>query len=165
MKRYVTVIAALMLLTSVAVRAEGDKPKHQGGGPGGTHMMGESLLPPMLVEKLNLTADQKAKYDELSAAFKKDVEQFRADHPVTDADKEAMKKARESGDKDAMKKFMETRKPLMEKRQAYMEQFKGTLTDEQKKTLDEARAKMMGGHGGHGERHGAAPGGAQPPKE
>lgn len=149
MKKFTLLTAAIALIAVAAVQAE-DKPapkKHEGGRP-----MMEQLLPPMAVEKLNLTADQKAKLDELNAGFKKDMEQYKKDHPVSEADREAMKKARESGDKEAMKaareKLAETMKGAIEIRKGYMEKFKATLTDEQKKQLEEMRPHRGPGAGG-----------------
>ena len=147
MKKLALIVTAVALVAAAAVRAQDTaKPKKHEGAPRAARM--EGLLPPMLVEKLNLTADQKAKYDESCAAFKKDAEKWHADHPITDADKEAMKKAHESGDKEAMKKFAETRKGLLEIRKGYIEKFEATLTDEQKKTMAEARDNMKKRAGG-----------------
>lgn len=77
MKVLKTLIAvALVGLTASLVRAEGDgrgkggEGKHQ-RGPG---QMMEHLMPPFLLEDLKLTAEQKAKYDELETAFKKDAQ-------------------------------------------------------------------------------------------
>jgi len=157
MKKWTLLLTIAVALTAIAaVRAEDkEQPKKHEGGPHQMRM--EGLLPPMLVEKLNLTADQKAKYDESCAAFKKDAEQYKKDHPISDADREAMKKARESGDKEAMKKFAETFKGLGEIRKGYIEKFEATLTDEQKKTMADARENM--------KKHVGAARGAHKPAE
>jgi PAB1-binding protein PBP1 len=140
MKKLVLIVTVLALAATASTYA-GDKEGKRKGAPGQGRapQMMEQLLPPPAVEKLNLDAGQKARYDELSAAFKAEAAQWRAQNPVTEADKEAMKKARESGDKEAMKPLMEKRKGLMEIRKKYVEQFKATLTDEQKEKLGEMR--------------------------
>ena len=156
MKKLSLILTAVALVAIASVRAE-DKPEHRRGpGAGRGASMMDQLLPPRAIEKLNLTADQKAKYDELCAAFKKDAEKWRADNPVTEEDKEAMKKAHESGDKEAMKKFAEKRKGLMEIRKGYVDKVKDMLTDEQKKQLDDMRGEMQKraehGHRAPGEK-------------
>jgi Spy/CpxP family protein refolding chaperone len=57
-----------------------------------------------------------------------------------------MRKAREAGDKEAGRQLKEKRKPVMEARKGYVDQFRAALTDEQKaqldKSLQEARERM-----------------------
>jgi Spy/CpxP family protein refolding chaperone len=155
MKHVNILIAAVALLAvAVAVRAE-EKPARKGAGAGGQRPgMMEHLLPPMAQEKLNLTADQKTKVEELDAAFGKEVKAFWASHAEL---REKMKAAREAGDKDKMKDLMAEMKPMMEARKSGMEKVKALLTDEQKKTLEEMAEKMRAGRpGGH------KPGGEKP---
>lgn len=153
-------VVALTGLALAVARAE-DKPKAEGkqpGGPRGAGPLLEHLLPPRLVSELKLTAEQKAKYDELEAAFKKDAAKWREEHPMTEADREALRKARQEGDKAKLEKFAQQRKGLMDKRKAYVDQFRTVLTPEQQKQLEEAleqaraRAKERGGPGPKGPR-------------
>jgi len=141
MKLTQTLITTLTiaLIAIVAVQAQDEKPKHRPGG------MMEGLLPPMALEKLQLTADQKAKYEEINKEFAKDAKEFWASHAEL---REKMKAAREAGDKDKMKELMAEMKPMMEARKSGMEKVKALLTDEQKKTMEEMAEKMRAAHGG-----------------
>ena len=152
MKKLVIMIAAIAIVAIVAQAEEG-KQRAESGGPGARKALMEGqLLPPKVVEDLSLTADQKTKLDEMSAAFKKEVEAWEQAHPNF---KDEVKKAREAQDKEAMKKLMEERKPVYESRKKYIEQFKASLTDEQKKKLEDMKPKM-------GRRQGPKPGGPAP---
>jgi Spy/CpxP family protein refolding chaperone len=156
--------AALVGLALTTAQAE-DKGKPEGkrpDGPRGGGALLENLLPPRLIEELKLSAEQKTKYDELQAAFKKDAAKWREEHPMTEGDREAFRKARETGDKATLEKYAQQRKGLMEKRKGYVDQFKATLTPEQKAQMDEAMEKArerMKGHGG-----GPGPKGPKGPK-
>ncbi|MCG3147344.1 MAG: hypothetical protein PCFJNLEI_00783 [Verrucomicrobiae bacterium] len=150
-----TAIALVGLSTSLAF-AEGDgagKPKgNKGDGPRGPRVLQEHLLPLRVVDNLSLSDAQKTKLAELTAAFKKDAEAWDKANPNFHAE---MRKARESGDKDAGKKLMEQRKPVMEARKGYVEQFRASLTDEQKAKLDEGLQKArerMGEKGPRGDK-------------
>ena len=146
-KSLIAVLAVAVIATAASAQ---DKPEHK--GPAGAHRGGmmDSLLPPMLVEKLNLTADQKPKYEEIAAAFKKEAVAFREGHADLFA---KMKAAREAGDKDKMKELMGEMKPMQDARKASIEKLEALLTDDQKAILKEAREKMMQQHPG---AHGAA---------
>ena len=99
-------------------------------------------MPQPALEKLNLTADQKAKYDTIVADFKT------AAAPV----QEKMKAAHEAGDKEAMKALY---KELMPLRKAAMEKVEKILAADQKtelKQLREEHARDKGaGKGGRGK--------------
>jgi len=117
MKKLIVLSLAAMIAASVvyAEKPEGQCPKGKGQlaaqkGPRG-------LLPSQVLEKLSLTADQKAKYDELDAACKKD----------------------EAANTDRSK--------AREIHKGYIEQLKSALTDDQKKTLEEMRPKHPPGEG------------------
>lgn len=78
MKALKTVIVVVLVgLAASRTFAEGKGEGRPPGGPGGPRPMMENLVPPMLVEELKLTSEQKAKLDELNAAFKKDAEALR----------------------------------------------------------------------------------------
>ncbi len=117
-----------------------------GGGPGA---MLDNLLPPRVLDELKLTAEQKSKYDELQAAFKKDADKWKSEHPNS---AEAMRKAREDGDREAVRKLAEERKPLMDARKASVDKLRESLTAEQKETLDNALEQVR-------NRRGPGPGG------
>lgn len=162
MKLSRTIIAVLAAALVTTVASAQDKPEQKGppGGGRGHHGGGmRGLLPPELVEKLNLTPEQKSKYDELQKGFEKDAAQYRTDHQI---DFEAMKKARESKDEAAMKKFGEQMKGMMDIRKGYMDKLEAVLNDQQKGTLKEAREKMMQRGGPRGEGKGPRPGGQKP---
>jgi len=115
----------------------------------------EHILPPPVVEGLALTAEQKTTYDGLDAAFKKDAAKWQADNPI---DTEAMKKARETGDKEAMRQFREKYQGLMDIRKSYVDKVRASLTDEQKAKLDKGLADMRAK-----QPRGTKSGGTKPP--
>ena len=106
-------------------------PAHHGGPRGDAQL--EHILPPKSVPSLALTADQKTGLDSLETAFKKDAAKWRADNPVDEA---AVKQARETGDKEALRLFREKRQGLVDLRKGYLNKFRATLTAEQKTKLD-----------------------------
>jgi len=107
----------------------------------------DHVFPPKIVAGLALTAEQQALLDGFDAAFKKDAVKWRAENPVDEA---ALKQARESGDKEALRTLGEKRQVLMEIRKGYIEKLRAALTDEQKtkldKELEELRSKQPHGH-------------------
>jgi len=109
----------------------------------------------------DLTADQKAKYEEAEAAFKKEADAWEKAHPNF---KDEIKKAHEARDKDAIHKLMEQRKPVMESRKSAVEKLRASLTDEQKARLDkfhqEMQDKRAGWRDGKGDK---GPKGPPPP--
>ena len=83
MKRGIITACLIGLVTAVGARAADDssnKPpaEHRPTRPMAPAM--DSLLPPRLLDELALTADQKTKYDDLNAAFKKDAAKWRTDN-------------------------------------------------------------------------------------
>jgi Spy/CpxP family protein refolding chaperone len=163
MKQYkmlATMAAIALALGAFSVATANDetnqvKPARRGPGPALNH-----LLPPRAVESLNLTADQKTKYDSVEADFKSAAAKWREAHP---ADPEALRKARESGDKDALQKLRDQRKELMDIRKSHVDQVRATLTDEQKAKLDkelEGMREHRPGRYGKGPR---GPDGDNPP--
>jgi Spy/CpxP family protein refolding chaperone len=143
MKKFVIMMAAITLTALAAQAGEGKHLNPNAPGPR-TGQMRDQVLPPRVVDQLNLTADQKTKLDALNASFKKDVDAWEQAHPNF---KDEVQKAREAKDKETMKKLMEERKPVFEARKKYIEEFKATLTDEQKKTLGEMKSTAMKHHG------------------
>ena len=144
--KVLTAVTAVALtgfaLAAFADDATNTPPAHH-RGPAGNGPMPERLLMPRILEGLNLTADQKTSLESLESAFKKDVEKWRAENPI---DFEALRKARESDDKDALKQFKEKREGLMAIRKGYLDKLRASLTDEQKAKLDKEieamRARM-----------------------
>ena len=118
----------------------------QGGQPKGQHQRKpmNSLLPPKLVEKLNLTADQKTKLDQTYTDFKTANPNWRAD----------MKTAHENKDRAAMKNLMSIRK-------AAVDSWATCLTADQKAILDTAHQK----HQGQGAHQGHKGGQQAPPQQ
>ncbi len=155
----VTVAALLAGTLATAQTGESRPSRPRGNGPGPGPML-ENLLPPRVVDDLKLTAEQKAKYDELQAAFKKDADKWRSEHPDT---AEKMRKAREEGDRETLRKLAEERRPLMEARRSYLDKFRETLTAEQKETLDKAMEQFRGRRGPGGPPPGGAEGQRPPP--
>jgi Spy/CpxP family protein refolding chaperone len=134
---------ALGAFSAASANDETNQVKHarRGSGPAMDH-----LLPPRAVEDLSLTADQKTKYDQIEADFKGAAAKWREAHP---ADPEAFRKARESGDKDALQKLRDQRKELMDIRKSHVDKVRATLTDEQKAKLDKALEGMREHRPGH----------------
>ena len=127
-------------------------------GPRATGPRVDHILPPPIVDSLALTAEQKTTYDGLDAAFKKDAAKWRADNPVDEA---AVKKAHDTGDKEALRQLQEKQQGLWDIRKGYIDKVRASLTDAQKAALDKAlqdmRTKQPRG------QHGAKPGTAPPP--
>ena len=152
--------AAVVALTGCALTlvfaddATNTPPPHHGQrGP-----LLEHLLAPKTVEALALTAEQKTTYEGLNAAFEKDATKWRAENPV---DQAAVKQARESGDKEALRKLAEKRQGLLEIRKGYIGKLRASLTDEQKTKLDKAQEEMHARK--PGGAHGAKPAASTPP--
>ena len=97
------------------------------GPPRGQFM----VIPPQMIEKLNLTEDQKAKLKSIEEAFNKAQQEYFTTHKdEIDAARQAMTKAM-SG--------------LQEQRQAAMEQLKALLTPEQMEMLHRPFGGSFGG--------------------
>jgi len=171
MKRLVVAATAAVLLTGVAAFAQGDTnqpPKPPGGprgpgGPGGQQLT-LPLIPPRLMNELKLTADQKPKVEAVVSEFDKERDKIRASQTNnTEIAKlrDDMRVAREAGDREKMRSLREQlapyEKPLLDLRKDYMDKVRALLTDEQKKTLDDAvQRRGAGGPRGPG---GPPPGG------
>jgi Spy/CpxP family protein refolding chaperone len=151
MKRGIIIACLIGLMTAVGARAADEpaaKPpaEHRPMGP-----MMDNLLPPRVLDDLALTPDQKTKYDDLLAGFKKDAAKWRADNNYDpEKAREEMSKAREAGDKETMKKLADQRKGLMDIRKSYVDKVRAFLTDDQKAKLDKAleRGPARGPRGG-----------------
>jgi Spy/CpxP family protein refolding chaperone len=147
MNRLLLTTLALGAILTTAVfaekqKGEGDRPQKR-PPPGMEH-----LLPPPLVEKLNLTAAQKAELEKLDKAFVAAREKHRAEHQDEMQElRQKMKAARQAGDKARADQLAEQmralREPLMTLRRDYVQQFAATLTPEQKATLDASREKWQ----------------------
>lgn len=138
MKKLLILSLAAMIAASVvyAEAPQGQCPKGKGPQAGQRMQKGpRGLLPTPVLEKLNLTAEQKAKYDELDAACKKD----------------------EAANTDRSK--------AREIHKGYVEQLKSVLTDEQKKTLEEMRPKHPPGEGKGGHKGGQGGRPVLPPQQ
>jgi hypothetical protein len=170
--RTLTIVALTALLAGSLAIAQtgGDKPDapkgdgpRGGRGPGGPGAMLDNLLPPRVLDELKLTTEQKSKYDELQAAFKKEVDAWKTAHPNA---QEQMRKAREDGDHEAMKKLAEERKPVLDARKANVDKLRESLTTEQKAALDKAMEQARNRRGpGPGAPSGNGPGAGGPKGE
>jgi Spy/CpxP family protein refolding chaperone len=145
MKKW-TLIAAAIALLAVASQAgdyRPDRPRGLRGPREGAPMIG-NLLPPRVLEDLQLTAEQKAKYDALQEKFAAEHKEWMQSHRAEgEALREQLRAAREAQDvariKEAQAKLAEHRKPVEELRKSYMEKVRALLTPDQIKELDEAR--------------------------
>jgi Spy/CpxP family protein refolding chaperone len=124
----VTLGIALTLIPSCFSADEAKPAQHKRGGD----LQG-------LLEKLNLTDEQKAKVKPIMDKAAADAHEYMTAHA------DELKAARESNDPEKKKAAFG---PMMEKRKATLEEIKPILTDEQKKKLEELQAA----HGGHGPK-------------
>ena len=123
----------------------------------------ESILAPRVIDDLALTADQKIKYDDLNAGFKKDAAKWRTDNNYDpEKAREEMRKARQAGDNETMRKLQDQRRGLTDIRKSYIDKLRAFLTDEQKTKLDKALERGPGRGPGFGPR-GGPNSGANPP--
>ena len=146
MNRLLLTSLALGAILTTAVFAEkqkhdDDRPKRRPPG------VMEHLVPPPVVEKLNLTADQEAELDKLEKAFAAARDKHRAEHQDEAQQlRQEMKTARENGDKakarELGEQLRELHEPMMKLHRDYMQQFAAILTADQKAILDEAREKF-----------------------
>jgi Spy/CpxP family protein refolding chaperone len=130
MKRTILITCLIGLMAAVGARAA-DEPStattgQHHAGRGGM----DSLLPPRLLEKLDLTADQKTKYDTLNASFKKDLAKL-------EGSSTSSTNSASSGNTEHT-----NRKAIRELHKNYMDQFRPSLTSEQIATLDKAAEDM-----------------------
>jgi hypothetical protein len=161
MKRGIIIACLIGLMAVIGARAA-DQPAPKPLGdqrPPRPNMM-ENLLPPRAVDDLALTTDQKTKYDDLQAGFKKDAAKWRADNNYDpEKAREEMKKARDAGDDATVKKLADQRKGLMDLRKSYTDKVRGLLSDDQKAKLDKALERGPG----RGPRGGPKSDGPPPP--
>jgi Spy/CpxP family protein refolding chaperone len=140
MKRGIIIACLIGLVTAAGARAADEstnKPStdHRPMRPMAPAMA--SILSPSVLDELALTADQKTKYDDLNAGFKKDAAKWRTDNNYDpEKAREEMRKARQAGDNETMKKLGDQRKGLMDIRKSYVDKIRAFLTDEQKTKLD-----------------------------
>lgn len=151
MKRTLMLIAigSSLVLSGPVVRADDAANAATPSREGKRHLKGpprEHLLPPAVVEKLNLTEEQKAKVKEIETAFLKTAQEYRAAHKTEiEAARTAMKEAHDSKDKAKQQAAREQMRTVMQgmqpQRQAAIEQIKSNLNDEQKAILEQAKQK------------------------
>ena len=178
MKRLFITITAIALLATFGARAAEDSDQPKKGpppgpsGPGGPPRFDVALIPPRLMDELNLTAEQKPKVDVLQSEFAKERDKLRASQTnSTEFAKlrEDMRAAREAGDREKMRSLREQlapyEKPLQDLRKQYTDKVRSLLTDEQKKKLEEAiqRRGPGGGRGMGGPPRGTGQEGGPPP--
>ena len=144
-KLFALVLGCAGLLAGPALRAgettatspTGTPPAHRDGPPPRNMAF---LLPPPMLEKLNLTDEQKTKLKSIEESFgKAQHEYYLAHNDEIEAARKALEKAM-SG--------------LQEQRQAAMEQIKALLTPEQKALIQNARGE---GHGPAKEHNAVKP--------
>lgn len=168
MKRWIVALVTVSVLAVASARAEEGKP---GKGPEGHRRgpeMAGMLLPSRALESLQLTADQKAKYDEISGRYAKEQKAWADSHK---ADREQSMKEMEAakGDEAKMKELREKMRerwaPMQEMRKKYTDEFRATLTAEQQAKLDQMREEMKARIAQGGSRPGGAAHGHGAPKE
>ena len=167
MKRGIIIACLIGLVTAVGARAADDSTNnppadHRPPRPMAPAM--EAILAPRVLDDLGLTADQKIKYDDLNAGFKKDAAKWRTDNNYDPGKaREEMRKARQAGDHEAMKKLEDQRKGLMDIRKGYVDKVRALLTDEQRTKLDKALERWPGRGPRGGPNSGANPPPPPPP--
>ena len=174
MRSWFITAAAAALLAANGVRAQGTnenvKPTPpQRERPAARARLADALLAPRIAGELSLTDEQKTKLKDIETAFVKERDEWRAAHKGVGTDlqklREEASSARKAGDnaklEETRKKMRELSAPIMELRRKYMDQVRATLTDEQKKKLEEELGQMRGpGRGPAGQPGNAAPAGA-----
>lgn len=154
MRQWLTIVA-MALLTASGIQAQNPPPSPWRSGRGGVADI-ESVLPQQIVDQLLLTADQKTKLKDLDAKFIKERDQLlekqRADGKDIAKVRADMTATRGSGDTTKIEeihgKLMELFQPQLDLRKKYQDEFKTSLTDEQKNKLDYALQQMMQRRGG-----------------
>ena len=121
-------VSGTVWLTAASLQAEGTNSTVRPSQPHEYH-----LLPPKMVEKLNLTDEQKDKLQSLEEKFGKTYQEYRTAH------KDEIEAAQKDIDK-ALAELQEKRKDLeqvmaglLEQRKAAMDEFRAVLTEEQRK--------------------------------
>jgi hypothetical protein len=145
MKRGILIACLIGLVAAVGARAA-DEPPANPPGQHGPMRGGMDLLPPRVLEKLALTADQKTKYDALDASFKKDVAKWRS----------SQSSGGEGTSTGTTNNVSSNRKGLRDLHKGYIDQLRPTLTSDQAVTLDKALENMRNNRGGHSGTNAAA---------
>ena len=139
MKRGILITCLIGLVAAVGARAADEPPANPPGQHGPARGGMESLLPPRVLEKLALTADQKTKYDALNTSFKNDVAKWRSTHSS----------GSEGGSSGSTNNVSSDRRGLRDLHKSYIDQLRPTLTSDQAATLDKALENMRNNRGGH----------------
>lgn len=145
MKRIVLVTCLIGLMAAVGARAADEPSTSTAGGHHAARGGMDSLLPPRLLEKLDLTADQKTKYDTLNASFKKDLAKLEGGSTSSTNSTSSSGNTGHSN-----------RKGIRELHKNYMDQFRPSLTSEQTATLDKAAEDMRNRRSGQSGTNSAA---------
>lgn len=132
MKRGMIIACLIGLMAAVGARAADESSSPSTGEHHSARGAMDSLLPPRLLEKLDLTADQKTKYDSLNASFKSDIAKWQSSHSSSSTSTNSASTEHASGN----------HKGLRELRKSYMDQLRPSLTSEQIATLDKAAEEM-----------------------
>jgi hypothetical protein len=147
MKRGILIACLIGLVAAVGARAADEPPANPTGERRPMRSGMDNLLPPHVLEKLALTADQKTKYDALDASFKKDVAKWRSNQSS----------GSESGSSSgSTNNVSSNRKGLRELHKGYIDQLRPSLTSDQTATLDKALENMRNNRGGHSGTNSAA---------
>jgi Spy/CpxP family protein refolding chaperone len=132
---------ALVLATGVGAQDKGKPPP---GGPpafGPFQMMMRPLLPPPALEKLDLSADQKAEVEKLQKEFRDKLK------PLDDL-RETMEKAAKDRDPDAMRKAQEQMRELAQSLTKHREEAEAklakVLNKEQLQKFEEIKRQQPG---------------------
>ncbi|MGD0017215.1 MAG: Spy/CpxP family protein refolding chaperone [Verrucomicrobiia bacterium] len=156
MRSWYITMAVAALLAANGVRAQGTnenvKPTlPQGERSAARARLADVLLAPRIADELSLTDTQKAKLKDLDTAFVKERDEWRAAHKEVGTEMQKLREeasaARKAGDnaklEDTRKKMQGLSAPIMELRRKYMDQFRATLTNEQKQKLATALEQMQ----------------------
>jgi hypothetical protein len=139
MKRGILIACLIGLVAAVGARAADEPPANPPGQHGPARGGMESLLPPRVLEKLALTADQKTKYDALNTSFKNDAAKLRNSHSS----------GGESSSSGSTNNASSNRKGLRDLHKSYIDQLRPSLTSDQAATLEKALENMRNNHSGH----------------
>lgn len=139
MKRGILIACLIGLVAAVGARAADEPPANPSGQHGPARGGMESLLPPRVLEKLALTADQKTKYDALNTSFKNDAAKLWSSHSA----------GGESSSSGSTNNASSNRKGLRDLHKSYIDQLRPSLTSDQAATLEKALENMRNNRGGH----------------
>jgi hypothetical protein len=147
MQRRMLIACLIGLVAAVGARAADETPANATGERRPMRSGMDNLLPPHVLEKLALTADQKAKYDALDASFKKDVVNARSSHSSGSGSVSS------TGSTNSVSSSHNGPREL---RKSYIDQLRPSLTSDQAATLDKALENMRNNRGGHSGTNSAA---------